>query len=343
MKAFLKILLFGFALLVLVAALALAYLLHAQDDLGKVAHLFEPAGDGSPPDGTVTVQYLGNTNLLFSDGKTAILTDGWFTRPGTFRTLFGRIEPDEQAIDAALARAGIDRLAAIIPVHSHYDHAMDSPLVAERTNAVVVGSESTLNIARGLGFDETRLRQVGDRAEFSFGDFTVTLLKSRHFEFPPGLLGGQDSDSETIDAPLVPPASAFDYRMGGAYSILVAHPQGTALVQGSAGYVEGLLEGRTADVAFLGVAGLMEKDTAYRDAYWTHVVEAVGARKIVPVHWDSFTHPLTDEPQLPSLLLDRVLGLGAIGGIRWAESEADAEGRRTALLPMWKKINIYKD
>ncbi|MBT6637558.1 MAG: MBL fold metallo-hydrolase, partial [Candidatus Marinimicrobia bacterium] len=31
-------------------------------------------------EGSLTVQFIGNTNLLVSDGETSILTDGFFTR-----------------------------------------------------------------------------------------------------------------------------------------------------------------------------------------------------------------------------------------------------------------------
>lgn len=342
MKRFLKILAAGSGLLLLIAALSLTYLLNAQNDISKVAHLFVQPVAKPPAQGTVTVQFLGNTNLLFSDGTTSILFDGWFTRPGTFKTLFTGIAPDEAAIDSALHRAGVETLAAVIPVHSHYDHAMDSSLVAAKTGADLIGSESTLNIARGLNFDETRFRLVGERGEFAYGDFKVRLIKSRHLVFPAGLLGDGNLEDETIDSPLVPPANVLDYRMGGAWSILVEHPQGTALVQGSAGYVEGLLEGVSVDVVFLGIGGLMTQDKDYTNAYWTHVVEAVNPKKIYPIHWDSFTHPLGDEPQLPSLLLDNVLGLGSIEGIEWTERKAGEE-RKVRLLPMWEKVASFDE
>jgi len=99
----------------------------------------------------VRVSWLGNTNVLVTDGETAILTDAWFTRPSDLEILFGRIGPDLGAIDRALERAEIEQLAAVIPVHSHFDHAMDAPEVAERTGAMLVGSESTANIGRGWG------------------------------------------------------------------------------------------------------------------------------------------------------------------------------------------------
>src|SRR4051794_40085522 len=66
--------------------------------------------------------FLGVSTLLFDDGETAVLTDGFFSRPGVVRTFIGRVRPDKRRIEAALARAGIDKLAAVFVVHSHYDH-----------------------------------------------------------------------------------------------------------------------------------------------------------------------------------------------------------------------------
>ena len=53
-----------------------------------------------------------------------------FTRPGPLQTLLGKIEPDEEAINRGLQLNEVSELAAVIPVHSHYDHAMDAPEVA---------------------------------------------------------------------------------------------------------------------------------------------------------------------------------------------------------------------
>ena len=51
--------------------------------------------------------------------------------------------------------------------------------------------------------------------------------------------------------------TAGAYKCGEAWSILVEHASGaTALLQGSAGYVEGALAGRRAEVAYLGVGQL---------------------------------------------------------------------------------------
>ena len=249
---------------------------------------------GVAPGPAVTARFLGVTTLAISDGTTTLVTDGFFSRPGLLRTLAGKIGPDPQAIDRALARAELRNAAAVFTVHSHYDHAMDAPLVAERLGAVLIGSESTANIARGLGFPAERMRLVAPGQPMRFGAFEVTLLESRHF--PHGMAMG------AISEPLVPPVRATAYLEGGSYSILITHPLGTLLIQGSAGWMDGALAGRHADVVFLGVAGLATKDASYTERYLREVIDAVGPKIVIPIHWDDFSrsldHPLVPMPRL---------------------------------------------
>jgi L-ascorbate metabolism protein UlaG (beta-lactamase superfamily) len=124
-------------------------------------------------------KFLGVTTILLDDGETAIMTDGFFSRPGLQEALF-KIAPNEARIEDALQRAGVARLAAVMTAHSHHDHAMDAPIVATRTGAVLIGSESTANIARGLNFPEDRLRLIRGGETFTFGRFSVTAIKSPH-------------------------------------------------------------------------------------------------------------------------------------------------------------------
>ena len=76
-----------------------------------------------------------------------------------------------------------------------------------------------------------------------------------------------------LNSPLKPPAAYLDYKEGGTYSILVEHPRGTVLHQGSAGFVPGALRGRKADVVFLSVAAIDRVEP-----YLHEVVDAVGDR-----------------------------------------------------------------
>ncbi|MEV5003662.1 MBL fold metallo-hydrolase [Nocardioides sp. LML1-1-1.1] len=238
--------------------------------------------------GPFGVTFLGVSSLLVDDGETALLTDGFFSRPPMARVLLRRIAPDGARIDAVMRRAGIDRLALVTPVHSHYDHAMDSAVVAARTGAVLAGGTSTANVGHGGGLPADRVRVVTPGVAEIFGAFTVTWVESEHC--PPDRFPG------TIDAPVVPPVRTGTYRCGEAWSILLAHTSGrSALVQGSAGFRPGALAGRRADVAYLGVGQLGVQDEGYLRAYWAETVEAVGARQVVLTHWDDFFRPL-DQP-----------------------------------------------
>jgi len=261
------------------------------------------------------VTFLGVSTLLFDDGESAVLFDGFFSRPSLLRVGLGRIAPDEDRIDRALRRLGFgttDRqIDAVVPVHSHYDHALDSAEVARRTGAMLVGSESTAQVGRGGGLPEDRIRVVAPGEQVSFGDWSLCFVESAHC--PPDRFPG------AITEPVVPPVRAAAYRCGSAWSVLVSHAGGrTALVQGSAGFVPGALDDCSAEVAYLGVGMLGHQSADYIRDYWSHTVRAVGARSIVLTHWDDFFCSL-DRPLRPTAyagddlditmsVLDRLVG-----------------------------------
>lgn len=247
--------------------------------------------------GDLKVTFLGVSTLLFDDGETAIMTDGFFSRPGLFSVLT-RISPDSATIRETLDRAGVTRLAAVIPVHSHYDHAMDAPYVAKWTGAQLIGSTSTANVGRGAGLSEDRITIAVEGQPMTFGRFTVTLLESRHSPTGRLLMPGE------IARPLTPPARTSDYRLGEAYSVVIRHDGRTILVQGSAGFIPGALEDVPADVVYLGVAGLGNQPAAFRDSLWNEVVAATGAKRVIAIHWDDFTRPLTKPLQPMPRLMD---------------------------------------
>lgn len=238
---------------------------------------------------TVTVTWLGVTTLLFDDGETQILIDGFFSRPTLADILLRRpVDNDAPRINYAMNKFRMRRLAAIIPVHSHFDHAMDVGAIANRSSASILGSESTAQIARGAGVPEDQIIVVESRKSFEFGKFRVTMHPSRHA--PVGWRGSVPMDG-TIDTPLKMPQPVSAWRMGGAYSIVIEHPQGVAVVQGSAGFTKYALRHVAADVVLLGVAQLDALGRDYAEVYWQHVVTATGSHSVYPIHFDDFTKP----------------------------------------------------
>jgi len=250
------------------------------------------SGSADVPAGAVTVRFTGTSTLLFSDGETRWMVDGWFSRPGPLRVLLGKVAPDLEAIERGLAANNVSTLAAVFPMHSHYDHAMDAPEVARRTGAVLMGSESTANIGRGWGLPESQIQVVADRAPFQLGRFVITPIVSRHFEFPDPAMRERALADPLITSPLVPPVSAFDYKLGIPYVLHVSHPKGSWLIVGSAGYLEGALEGVSADTVFLGIGGLGSQTDAYRESFWRETVGRVAPSRVIPIHYDSLTAPI---------------------------------------------------
>ncbi len=286
MKRLLRAALAFLLALVLATAVVFAAIWNWRPGLEQyAAHHYTAA----PTAGSLTASWYGTTAVLIGDGAHAVFIDPFFTRPRGFGRLLrnAQIAPDEALIRDWLARAGVTELDAVLVSHSHYDHAMDAGVVAKQTGARLAGSESTLNIGRGAGLPESQLVAMRPGEARAFGSFEVTFVESRHA----GATGGAPTGD--ILAPLAPPAAYLDYKQGGAYSILVAHPQGRVLHHGSAGVVPGALAGRRADVVFLGIALLPDLP-----GYLAEVVDAVGARRVVPVHWDDFTRPL-DAPLRP--------------------------------------------
>lgn len=238
-------------------------------------------------DAKLTVAWMGVSTLLLDDGTSALLTDGFFSRPSLLQVGLRKLTPSAARIDEALDRAGIRGLAAVLPVHTHYDHALDSAVVAERTGALVAGGESAANVARGQGFPEDRIIVATPGTALTLGAFDVTLITSDHC--PPDRFPGP------ITAPVVPPAKASAYRCGEAWSTLVLHRQSgrRLLIQGSAGFAPGALAGRRAEVAYLGIGQLGLQPERYIKQYWNETVRTVGAQRVVLIHWDDFFRPLS--------------------------------------------------
>ena len=237
----------------------------------------------------VTVTWLGVTTLLFDDSETQILIDGFFSRPTLTEILLDLpVDNNAAQINYAMNEFRMRRLAAIIPVHSHFDHAMDVGEIANRSSASILGTESTAEIARGAGVPEDQITVVEGTASFQFGNFTVTLRPINH---APIGWGGEVPFDGKIEEPLAMPQPVSAWRMGGAYTIIIEHPQGTALVQGSAAYKKYDLRDIAADAVFLGVGALDSLGRDYAELYWQHTVTATGSHSVYPIHFDDFTQP----------------------------------------------------
>ncbi len=255
-----------------------------RPDLRDYAGYFDQPA--ATPASTLTVTWAGVTTLLIDDGESAVMTDGFFSRPALLTVVTRSLSPSLPRIDGCLARLNVDRLDAVLPVHTHFDHAMDSAVVAGRTGATLIGGTSAAQIGRGGGLPDDRVVVVTPGSAVAAGLFDVTLVEGHHC--PPDRFPG------AIAAPVVPPVKAAAYKCGEAWSTLIRHrpTDRRLLIVGSAGYVPGALAGHRADVVYLGIGQLGLQPERYLVEYWSEVVREVGARRVVLIHWDDFFRPL---------------------------------------------------
>ena len=320
----------GLAGALLIGIATLAWMLSHPPALDSLRPLFWSAT--TPPDPTLKVSFLGVATVLLDDGETSLLTDGFFSRPDKLTTFLKKVEPDLHAITQGLQRSGISgshsKLAAVIPLHSHYDHAMDAPEVARRTGALLLGSGSTAMVGRGWGLPERQIQVAELGKPYTFGRFTVTLFPAVHT--PTGFTGG------VISEPLQPPVRAAAYKEGQSYIALITHNGRRLLITGTAGFVPGALQGQRADVVLLGIGAMGPRSLEHKQAYWHEAVTTVGARRVIPIHWDDFWIPST----LPMQPMPRPLD-DFDASMAFLQAQGAKEGVDIRLPIAWTAMDVF--
>jgi L-ascorbate metabolism protein UlaG (beta-lactamase superfamily) len=252
---------------------------------------------GARAPGSIDVRFLGTTSLAFTLGDHTVLIDGFVSRPDAETILLRPLSADETLIRRHLGRAGIQRIDAVFVAHTHFDHALDAPTIARLYEARLFGDAGLAVIAQADGFTgETVVLSHGGRHRF--GDITVTSVVSPHS--PGDLAPGPVPDN--FDTP----ARARRYRGGTSHAFHIETPTCRLLVVPSAGVPGPVFEGLAADVVLLGIGRLGPQSGEAIDAYWRDTVQATGARRVVPIHWDDFTRPLDAPLVAMPYALDRV-------------------------------------
>ena len=276
---------------------------------------FYTASRPSDPN-ALALQWLGTAGFRLQHHGTHVWFDPHLSRHTLPELAFGRIAAKE-----AQVLAHVDLAHGVIVGHSHFDHAIDAPVLANRLGAHVYGAEDTLNYCRGTGVPESQLHLLaGDRQTHDLGPFAIGARKSVHSPFA----AGRVPFSGNILRPFQSPAHASAWRVG---QVLIPHvtthvngrPLTIAHV-GSAALVEAELHGLQADVVLACTIG------RHATPQFTHrLLDALRPKLVIPCHWDQFWRPI-DAParQIPTNDLAGFL----------AEVASHRGGAQTRVLPM---------
>jgi L-ascorbate metabolism protein UlaG (beta-lactamase superfamily) len=250
--------------------------------------------------GEVRLSYLGTAGWEITDGKTVILVDPYLSRlkrptpndavlTDDSRTLFAWDSigvSDEAVIDAHIKKADF-----ILITHTHSDHTLDLPYIARKTGAMVIGTESTINLARASGVPSNQLLGVRGGDDLEFGVFSLRVIPSLHGilrrapNMPP-IPGPPPPEIFPPDAK--PPFHLNDYVQGGTLAYFIRLNGVKLLVFGSMNYIEREVEGLQPDAALIGA--MPERREIYQ--YTARLLRSLGDPPVVlPTHWDRFNVP----------------------------------------------------
>ena len=245
----------------------------------------------------LSVRFFGTSTLSFSDGTDTVLIDGYFSRAGLFPLLLKPLEPDQARINWALERGQIRQVSALMVAHSHFDHGLDAIPLAYRFGARLMGGE-TLHTLTQRHPARLPVEVFTPPQPVQVGAFTITPYLTPHA--PGDVAKGANAHAMTH------PARAKDWPMGEAYSWLIQHGPCRILVVPSAGQFDTQLKGVRAEVVFLGIGQLATRGEDGTEAYWQATVGQTGARLVIPIHWDDFTRPLSQDLRPLPYVADRL-------------------------------------
>jgi L-ascorbate metabolism protein UlaG (beta-lactamase superfamily) len=213
------------------------------------------------------LKWLGTAGWQLSNGRTVVLVDPFVSRKvlphstasweewtdaasaGADATL----TPDAHAIDARIEKAHL-----ILVTHSHPDHLLDAPAIARKTGAVIVGSESTANVARANGVAPSHIVTVRGGEDLAFEGVSVRVVPSLH-----SWLARSYFDGRTIPRGIKAPLRAKDYVEGGTFAYLVRLDGHSIYINGTMNFIERELEGLAPDIAIVGAGAPRRRVPAY--------------------------------------------------------------------------------
>lgn len=181
-----------------------------------------------------------------------------------------------------VVRKHVPQADYVVLTHSHWDHLADVPEIAKYTDAVICGSETTLNICRHFKIAESRLRLYENHQTIQLGAFTLTPLRSKHKE-PVGYPGHYDQVPKRLDG-------VADYVEGGTWALLVTGGGHSFLNVGSANLIDEELQGTKCDYLLASIAGRASD-------YLPRLLECVEAEVFIPTHWDDFFGRPAENPR----------------------------------------------
>jgi L-ascorbate metabolism protein UlaG (beta-lactamase superfamily) len=225
------------------------------------------------------VSWLGVAGYRISYEGHVLYTDPYVSRVPLKAVMSKRSALADTQLHDRLLGAETGKVVGILLGHTHFDHAIDVPLLAQRWETKAYGSSSLYKLMKLYGMTD-RVVQVVPRQSYELGPFEVTFYPSLHSKLILGYRVPFDGEfsCEHLDA-LAPSA----YRCGDVYGIKISVAGTTLYHQGSANLIDDQVPTGGVDVFLAGIAG-----RSFTPDYWSRILPRLQPKTIVASHFDDF-------------------------------------------------------
>lgn len=229
----------------------------------------------------VQITPLGVASLLIDDGETKLLFDAPFTRPKLLHWLLNhKLKPDVLFVKSILDSHQISKLDGVFVSHSHFDHAVDAPVVASLTSAMLYADSNLKTIAEAYKSPVMKISDMLNGRPVVVGKFQITPIEIHHEKvFGFDFLSGKVPKDFDFDF--------YDYKVGNTWMYLIEHEKGKILiVEAEKGQMDTLSKFRpdikSVDVL---VQGFGRGDT---EALLNGPLKSLKPKIFIPTHFDNF-------------------------------------------------------
>jgi L-ascorbate metabolism protein UlaG (beta-lactamase superfamily) len=256
-------------------------------DLGAV-RLLEARGLDLPPG--LEIEWLGVSGYRLTYEAKTLFVDPFVSRVPLRSLLLGRTAlPNREMIDRYIHAPG--DVVGVLVGHTHWDHAVDAPAIAQLHDTKAYGSESLARLMRLHGLGQRAVEVVPGKA-YELGPFEVRFIRSRHSKL---ILGRRVPFAGELTCDHLDGLSPAAYKCGQVWGIQIRVAGIDLFHQGSADLDDEELGRLPVDVFLAGVAG-----RNFTPKYWERILPRLDPKTVVPTHYDNFFTPLGRDAKLIS-------------------------------------------
>jgi L-ascorbate metabolism protein UlaG (beta-lactamase superfamily) len=228
------------------------------------------------------LEWLGVSGYRMTYEGVSLFIDPYISRvPLRSLLLRRRALPDPALLDRWVGTAG--DVAGVLVGHTHFDHAVDAPAIAQRFHAPAYGSASLVTLMRLHGLGGLAV-EVEPYRRYELGPFVVSFTPSEHSKL---ILGRRVPFDGELSCDHLHGLTPGAYRCGQVWGTRIEVAGMSFYHQGSANLIDAALRDEPVDVFLAGVAG-----RSVTPRYWERVLPRLDPRVVVPTHYDDFFKPL---------------------------------------------------